>query len=167
MATNREQSLQDQNKAIVAVYSHEFWGKCNINIVDELCSEDMLSNYPMHGPRRGKEAIKRMLSEFKEAFPNVSFHPYGPIPMIAEGNYVVTRWIGGGTHSGVAFSDLPAGALDQANIGREIHFSGTTIFTLRDGKIVEETGEEGALTALQQLGLVPPPNPSSGASRAV
>lgn len=33
-----------------------------------------------------------------------------------------------------------------------------TIFTLRDGKIVDETGEEGALTALQGLGLVPPPN---------
>ncbi len=35
-----------------------------------------------------------------------------------------------------------------------MHFSGITIFTLRDGKIVDETGEEGAVTALQQLGLV-------------
>ena len=84
--------------------------------------------------------------------------------MIAEADYVVTRWIGGGKHTGVAFGDLPAGQL-EANTGREIHFSGTTIFTLRDGKIVEETGEEGALTALQQLGLIPPPNSASGASQ--
>ena len=82
--------------------------------------------------------------------------------MIAEGNYVVTRWIGGGTHTGVAFNDLPVGRLEAPNSGKEIHFSGTTIFTLRDGKIVEETGEEGALTALQQLGLIPPPNPALG-----
>ena len=85
--------------------------------------------------------------------------------MIAEGNYVVTRWIGGGKHTGVAFADLPAGQLDVPNTGKEIHFSGTTIFTLNEaGKIVEETGEEGALMALQQLGLIPPPNPA-GASR--
>lgn len=87
--------------------------------------------------------------------------------MIAEADYVVTRWIGGGKHTGVAFGDLPAGQLDVANSGREIHFSGTTIFTLRDGKIIEETGEEGALTALQQLGLIPQPNPASGAARGM
>jgi hypothetical protein len=31
-------------------------------------------------------------------------------------------------------------------------------FLRRDGKIAEEIGEEGALTALQQLGLVPDGN---------
>ena len=36
-------------------------------------------------------------------------------------------------------------------------FSGMTVFTLRDGKIVKEIGEEGGLTALQQLGLVEGP----------
>jgi hypothetical protein len=72
---------------------------------------------------------------------------------------VAGRWIGGGTHSGVAFDDLAVGALDKPNIRRKVHFSGTTIFTLKEGKIVDETGEEGALTALQQLRLVAQPNP--------
>lgn len=40
-----------------------------------------------------------------------------------------------------------------------MHFSGITIFTLREGKIIDETGEEGALTALQNLGLVALPTP--------
>jgi hypothetical protein len=35
-----------------------------------------------------------------------------------------------------------------------MRFSGTTIFTLRDGKIVDEVGEESGLLALQQLGLL-------------
>ena len=69
-----------------------------------------------------------------------------------------SRWIGGGTHTGVAFYDLAVGALDTPNTGGKMYFSGTTIFTLRDGKIVDETGGEGALTALQQLGLVKGPN---------
>lgn len=72
---------------------------------------------------------------------------------------MVGRWIGGGHHTGVAFHDLTVGELAEPNTGKKIWFSGTTIFTLRDGKIVKEVGEEGALTALQNLGLVPQPNP--------
>ena len=37
-------------------------------------------------------------------------------------------------------------------------FTGTTVFRIENGKIVEEIGEEGALTALQQLGLCPSGN---------
>lgn len=72
---------------------------------------------------------------------------------------MVGRWIGGGTHTGVAFDDLAVGALERPNTGKKIYFSGISIFTLKDGLIVDETGEEGALTALQQLGLVQQPNP--------
>lgn len=94
----------------------------------------------------------------QQAFPDISFHAYQH-PLIASGPYVVGRWIGGGTHTGVAFHDLAVGALEKANTGKKMYFSGTTIFTLKDGLIVDETGEEGALTALQQLGLVQQPNP--------
>ncbi|QKX60354.1 uncharacterized protein TRUGW13939_07499 [Talaromyces rugulosus] len=95
---------------------------------------------------------------FSMAFPNISFHAY-KYPLIAEGDYVVGRWIGGGKHTGVGFDDLAVGKLDKPNTGREVYFSGTTIFTLKAGKIVDEVGEEQALTALQQLELVHPPNP--------
>lgn len=71
----------------------------------------------------------------------------------------LANWdVGGGRHSGVPFSDFPLGSLDTANTGKELHFSGTTIFTLKDGLITGEIGEEGALTALQQLGLIQSPN---------
>jgi hypothetical protein len=56
-------------------------------------------------------------------------------------------------------NDLAVGKLDKPNTGREVYFSRTTIFTLKDRKIVDEVGEEQALTALQQLGLVSAPNP--------
>ena len=66
MSSHGQQTIQDRNKAVVARYSEEFWGKCNTDIVDELCADEILSNYPMHGPRRGKEAVKRMLAEFRD-----------------------------------------------------------------------------------------------------
>jgi predicted ester cyclase len=79
--------------------------------------------------------------------------------MIAEGDYVAARWIGGGKHTGVAFDDLAVGSLPKPNTGKEIYFSGITIFTLKNGKITREIAEEGGLSVLQQLGLVPQPKP--------
>jgi hypothetical protein len=35
-----------------------------------------------------------------------------------------------------------------------MQFSGTAIFKLKDNKIAEDTGEESALVALQQFGLL-------------
>jgi hypothetical protein len=35
-----------------------------------------------------------------------------------------------------------------------MHFSGTTVLKLKDGKIVEEIGLDDGVTALQQLGLI-------------
>jgi predicted ester cyclase len=73
--------------------------------------------------------------------------------LIAEGDYVVGRWVGGGTHSGPAFSDFLAGALPAAT-GRKMHFTGTTVLRLENGKIVEEIGLDDGVTALTQLGLI-------------
>ena len=55
-------SLQERNKQVVARYFEEFWTKGNVDIVDELCVEDVLCDYPMHGSRRGKAAVKTMLA---------------------------------------------------------------------------------------------------------
>jgi hypothetical protein len=35
-----------------------------------------------------------------------------------------------------------------------MHFTGTTVLRLQDGKIVEEIGLDDGVTALQQLGLI-------------
>lgn len=59
-------STQERNKQIIARYFEEFWSKGNVNIVDELCVDDIICDYPMHGIRRGKAAIKAMLAEFKQ-----------------------------------------------------------------------------------------------------
>ncbi|KAH8911978.1 hypothetical protein BR93DRAFT_973546 [Coniochaeta sp. PMI_546] len=102
----------------------------------------------------GKTAAKEVLANYKKAFPDLYFQLLSPFPLIAEADYVVARWFGGGKHTGQACFDLPFGSLPRPNSGRDMRFSGTTIFRLRDDKIVEETGEESALLAMQQLGLL-------------
>jgi SnoaL-like polyketide cyclase len=98
-------SKESDNKAIVGRWFTDFWGeKCNLAIVDELAAPDMLLLYSLHEPRRGRDDIKAIMTDFRTAFPDLSF--WGTADLIAEGDYVVGRWEGGGTHTGPAFSDF-------------------------------------------------------------
>ena len=142
----------ENNKAIVARWFTEFWGEtCNLAVVDELAAPDMLLQYSLHEPRRGRADIKAFMTDFRRAFPDLNF--WGTADLIAEGDYVVGRWEGGGTHSGMAFSDFLAGSL-PANTGRRMRFTGTTVLKVVDGKIVEEIGLDDGVAALTQLGLL-------------
>jgi hypothetical protein len=100
-------SKESDNKAIVGRWFANFWGKtCDLSIVDELAGPDMLLQYSLHGPRRGREDIKTFMTGFREAFPNLNF--WGAGDLAAEGDYVVGRWEGGGTNTGPVFSDFLA-----------------------------------------------------------
>jgi predicted ester cyclase len=144
-------SKEDDNKAIVGRWFTNFWGKtCNLAIVDEIAAPEMLLHYSLHEPRRGREDIKAFMTDFRAAFPDLAFG--GVADLIAEGDYVVGQWEGGGTHTGPAFSDFLAGSL-PASSGRKMRFSGTTVLRLQNGRIVEERGLDDGVTALQQLGL--------------
>ena len=146
-------SKEDDNKATVGRWFTDFWGKtCNLNIVDELAAPDMLLQYSLHEPRRGRDDIKAFMTAFRKAFPDLNF--WGAADLIAEGDYVVGRWAGGGTHTGPAFDDLPIGAL-PAGSGKTMEFTGTTVIKVVDGMIAEEVGLDDGVTVLQQLGLIP------------
>jgi len=142
----------ESNKAVVDRWFSEFWGEtCNLAVVDELAAPDMLLQYSLHEPRRGRDDIKAFMTDFRKAFPDLNF--WGNADLIAEGDYVVGRWEGGGTHTGIAFGDFLAGSL-PANTGRRMRFTGTTVLKVKDGKIVEEIGLDDGVVALTQLGLL-------------
>jgi predicted ester cyclase len=144
-------SKEADNKAIVGRWFTEFWGeKCNLAVVDELAAPGMLLKYSLHEPRRGREDIKAFMTGFRAAFPNLKF--WGTADLIAEGDFVVGQWEGGGVHTGAAFSDFLAGSLPAAT-GLTMHFTGTTVLRLENGKIVQEIGLDDGVTALTQLRL--------------
>jgi predicted ester cyclase len=140
------------NKAVVDRWFTDFWGEsCDLSVVDEIAAPNMLLKYSLHAPRRGREDIKEFMTDFRAAFPDLKF--WGTANLIAEGEYVVGQWEGGGTHTGPAFSDFLIGSLPAAT-GRKMHFTGTTVLRVRDGKILEEIGLDDGVTALTQLGLL-------------
>jgi len=111
----------------------------------------MLLKYSLHEPRKGHQDIKAFMTDFRKAFPDLNF--WGTADLIAEGDFVVGRWEGGGTHTGPAFNDFLMGSLPAAT-GRRMHFTGTTVLRLENGKNRRRIGLDDGVTALQQLGLI-------------
>jgi len=147
-------SKETRNKEIVGRWFAAFWGNpWDPAIIDELAAPNILLQYSLHAPRRGREDVKAFMQGFREAFPDLSFS--GAADLIAEGDYVVGRWQGGGTHTGPVFGDFLAGSLPAAS-GKKMRFTGTTVLRVENGKIVEEIGLDDGVTALQQLGLMRP-----------
>jgi predicted ester cyclase len=150
-AGSTTRTLQD-NKAIVGRWFTEFWGNpWNPKVIDDLAAPDMVLRYSLHAPRKGRDDIRAFMNGFRAAFPDLGFAGAGDL--IAEGDYVVGRWIGGGTHTGPAFSDFLEGSLPAAS-GRKMRFTGTTVIKVVNGKIAEEVGLDDGVTALMQLGLI-------------
>ena len=149
--------MSQDNKNVVTRWFKEFWGNpWNPRIVNELATADIFLHYPMHDPRKGRAAVTLFMTEFRNAFPDLCFRGVGNL--IAEGNYVVGRWEGGGTHTGPAFGDFRLGSIPAAS-GRKMNFTGTSVLRLQDGRIAEELGQEDALSAMLQLGLIRTPDP--------
>src|SRR5260370_5565238 len=105
----------------------------------------MLLHSSLHEPRRGRDDIKAFMNDFREAFPDLNF--WGAADLIAEGDYVVRRWEGGGTHNGPAFNDFLIGSLPAAT-GRKMRFTGTTVVRLKVALLNKEKFEHSAPESL-------------------
>ncbi len=138
-------------KELVSRWFAEFWGELNPEVVDELAAEEILFHYPLVGEVRGREGVKQRIVGFAELFPDGGFELTDEL--IAEGEWVVARWVGGGTHTGPAW-ELSVGTV-PANSGKTVRYTGTTVYRVREGRIAEEHGQADYVAALQQLGLIP------------
>jgi steroid delta-isomerase-like uncharacterized protein len=81
---------------------------------------------------------------YRNAFPDVQLSIED---QVAEGDKVVTRWIGRGTHQGELMGVAPT--------GNQVRVDGMTISRIEDGKIIEEWEIYDALGMMQQLGAIP------------
>jgi predicted ester cyclase len=145
-------SVED-NKAVVGRWFTEFWGpEFNPAVIDEIAAPDIRFEYSLHEPRKGRAEVREFATRFRAAFPDLAFA--GTADLIADGDYVVGQWIGGGTHTGDAMTDLPLGGLPTAGTGRTMRFTGTTILKVENGLITEEVGLDDGVSVLRQLGLI-------------
>ena len=142
----------EENKAVVARWFTEFWGTdFNPVVIDELAAPDIRFEYSLHAPCRGREEVRQFATKFRAAFPDLNF--WGTAALIADGDYVVGQWEGGGTQTGDALDDMPIGSL-PAGTGKTMRFTGTTVLKVENGLITQEVGLDDGVTVLRQLGLI-------------
>jgi predicted ester cyclase len=142
----------EENKAVVGRWFTEFWGQdFNPDVIGELAAPDIRFEYSLHAPLRGRDAVRAFAEKFRAAFPDLNF--WGTADLIAEGDYVVGQWEGGGTHTGDAFDDMPVGSL-PAHTGKVMRFTGTTVLKVENGLITEEIGLDDGVAVLRQLDLI-------------
>ena len=145
-------SVED-NKAVVGRWFTEFWGPdFNPAVIDEIAAPDIRFEYSLHAPCKGRDEVREFATKFRAAFPDLAFG--ATADLIAESDYVVGQWIGGGTHTGDPMTDLPLGGLPSANTGKTMRFTGTTILKVENGLITEEVGLDDGVSVLRQLGLI-------------
>ena len=137
----------DQNKAVVRKFEEEFKNNANHAIVDELMSKD----YRAHGigpAPLDRDGIKQLGKAIVAAFPDVHVTIES---VVAEGDVVVTRCSGKGTHKG-PFQGVPA-------TNKPIAFTEMHMYKLAGGKIVEQWSNIDILAILAQIGAIPAPKP--------
>ena len=138
----------EQLKAMDRRFYQEVWSAGNLEVLDELMSQDY-NDHDDPNPTdtlEGLEHAKHTITEYRSAFPDVTFIVED---QIAEGDMIVTRWTAHGTHKGV-FRGIPP-------TGKQAMTTGISITRVASGKFVEGWINYDALGLLQQLGVVPPP----------
>jgi steroid delta-isomerase-like uncharacterized protein len=133
-------AVEENNKAIFRRYIEEVWNQGNLEVADEI-----FDRYVSHQPdgsvlERGPEDVKRFVSEFRAAFPDLRLSIE---EQIADGDKVVIRATFRGTHQREFRSMAPT--------GKEVEVKGITIFRFSsEGKVVESWDSYDQLRMMRQ-----------------
>jgi predicted ester cyclase len=133
--------MSEANKRTIRIVREEAMRKGKLDKLSGLYTEDYLYHgIPMLGNLRGPTAFKNLIAGFIDA---VSGFQETVEDQVAEGDKVVTRITGRGTHTGELMGVAPS--------GNELRWTAIIISRFGDGKIAEEWAEFDALSFSQQL----------------
>ncbi len=133
----------EENKDLVRRYFEEIDRRGDVSVVDEFVSPDFVDHAAAPGCTPDLAGYKTAFEMFRTGSPGT--HTIDDI--IAEGDKVVVRITGQGTHAGDLFGIPPT--------NREFTATAITILRIAGGKIVERWVEIDMLGCLQQLGVIP------------
>ena len=143
------------NKAISRRYFYQVMNGMNEAAAYEILDKDFVFTLPTHPePFKGPDGFLGLTKMLHSAFPDFYINPQ---EMVAGGDWVVTRWIGGGTHTGGPLVTVKG---DVEASGNFFEIDGMTWHTIKDGKITESIGHEDTLGLMMQLGVIPSEAPA-------
>jgi steroid delta-isomerase-like uncharacterized protein len=134
----------ESNKTLVRRVLDDAWHAKNIALVDELFAPNFVNHDPDAPEAANREGYKQWATGLLSAFPDLRVTIES---LIAEGDQVAKRWTARGTNTGV----IPG----LGATGRQVTFTGVTIYRIIDGKIAECWWNRDTSGLMQQLGAVP------------
>lgn len=140
------QTPAKDNKALCQQFYTEVVNKGNLDMIDQLMSEEFVDHEEFPGMEPGREGCKKFFAMMREAFPDLRFDVQF---MLSEGDRVVAYITMSGTQQ-AEFMGIPAS-------GKSFKTDSIDIIRIVDGKAVEHWGVTDALTMMQQLGASPEP----------
>ena len=128
------------------------WNTGEFSRTDEWLADDYTSHQRLAGQPEGREGFHRAAQWFRTVFSEFVFTIDF---MVSEGDRLVGRWSGQGTHAG----DF----LGIAATGKVIHLTGFDALRIAHGLVVEVWHQEDMVGLLRQMGVPGLPAITSGA----
>ncbi len=138
----------EANKAIALRLVEDVFNGRRLELLEDVLHPEFrgrgISAFPPEGPEVGPGARRKLYEMFYQAIPDARAEV---LDVVAEGDKVVLVDRFGGTHRGELFG--------RPGTGDRIEWMAIHIYTIRDGKILEDAVMTDALAIMQQLGLGP------------
>ncbi len=135
----------ESNKALTQRFYTEVVNQKNLDLIDDLVTDDFVEHEQMPGiPNIGPKAVRQAFEIFFAAFPDIKITVDDTI---TEGDKVVTRGSMSGTHTG-EFMGIPA-------TDKSFSVGIMDIVEIHDGKATAHWGRTDVMGMMQQLGLAP------------
>ena len=136
----------EEGRALINRFYDEGWNANNLDVYDELVTEDFLDHQAIPGLPPGREGFKALNSMFRSAMPDVWVTVDD---IITDGDKVAARWTSTGTHQGDLFGIPPTGAA--------VKITATVVYRTENGRLAEGWINRDDLGLMRQLGVVPTP----------
>jgi predicted ester cyclase len=137
----------EANKAVALRLIEVFNGR-RLDLLEDVLHREFrgrgISAFATDGPEVGPGARRKLYEMFYQAIPDARGEV---LDLVAEGDKVVLVDRFAGTHRGVFFG--------RPGTGDRIEWTAIHIYTIRDGKVLEDAVTTDALAIAQQLGLAP------------
>lgn len=121
------------------------WGAGDIALVDRIYAETVVDHMPVRGQQPGREAMKRVVEQFRAGLPDMRMDLHGTIVC---GDVGVDFWTLRATHAGPL--------LGRPATGRPVRFSGIDMVRVADGRVTDLWHVEEMLQMEGQIGDGPP-----------
>ena len=135
----------EANKDLVRRIPTEIFDEGKTALLDELFADDFVGRVPpTPGELRGPRGFEQLVTAFRTGFPDIR---HTEIDLVGEGDVVVARLTGVGTHTGEFLGIDPT--------GERMETTAMEMYRIEDESITDAWINLDALGLLQQLGVVP------------